>query len=286
MELEQVEPPAGPATKIVPHKLELKAFKCAQFASEETLCFEANLYVDGKKICRVNNDGHGGSNSWWFPKEQRDLEKEIEEYLKSLPADLSFTPGIAKGGGEPFTMAWDLEHAITHMAHQADQQNWWKRTLRNKTYLQWTNQEYEPGNWTYYQEGWGTRLRVFLDLKQAQKKQACLIKSIAMCATDDEDQILMKWLKADPATRRITAVRRRSWLPFDIEWEGYSDDTKCTIWMPLGMIRDADWTSARFAELTHAYGGMVLNGDWRGIRDSEPAEIWEMFRLLRKDWQI
>jgi hypothetical protein len=41
-------------------KIELKNIKHAAFASEETHCYSASLYVDGKKIGEVSNDGHGG----------------------------------------------------------------------------------------------------------------------------------------------------------------------------------------------------------------------------------
>ena len=41
-------------------KIELKAIQYAAFSSEETSCYNANLYVDGRKIGTVGNDGHGG----------------------------------------------------------------------------------------------------------------------------------------------------------------------------------------------------------------------------------
>ena len=41
-------------------KIELKAIQYAAFSSEETNCYTANLYIDGRKIGSVGNDGHGG----------------------------------------------------------------------------------------------------------------------------------------------------------------------------------------------------------------------------------
>lgn len=41
-------------------KIELKSIKYAAFASEETSCYSATLWVDGKKIGDVSNEGHGG----------------------------------------------------------------------------------------------------------------------------------------------------------------------------------------------------------------------------------
>jgi hypothetical protein len=41
-------------------KITLKNFKHAAFASQETYCFEATVYIDGKKAGIASNEGHGG----------------------------------------------------------------------------------------------------------------------------------------------------------------------------------------------------------------------------------
>jgi len=46
-------------------KITLKNFKHAEFASHETNCFEATVYLDGKKFGNVENDGHGGCSFFW-----------------------------------------------------------------------------------------------------------------------------------------------------------------------------------------------------------------------------
>jgi hypothetical protein len=43
-------------------KITIKNLKIAKFASEETLCFEATVYVDGKRSFTASNDGHGACN--------------------------------------------------------------------------------------------------------------------------------------------------------------------------------------------------------------------------------
>lgn len=43
-------------------KLELKNIQHAAFASEETNCYEATLYVDGKRFATVGNEGRGGAD--------------------------------------------------------------------------------------------------------------------------------------------------------------------------------------------------------------------------------
>mgnify|MGYP003120547717 CR=1 FL=1 len=44
--------------------VELKAFKHSAFASQETHCYEATVYFNGKRVGGVSNQGHGGSDSW------------------------------------------------------------------------------------------------------------------------------------------------------------------------------------------------------------------------------
>lgn len=65
-------------------KLELKAVKYSATFSEETSCFKANLYVDGKKVAYVENDGRGGCTYYnSFSKELRPKLEEAEAYAKT-----------------------------------------------------------------------------------------------------------------------------------------------------------------------------------------------------------
>lgn len=45
-------------------KITLKNLKYAAFASQETACFAATVYVDGKRLCTARNEGHGGGDSY------------------------------------------------------------------------------------------------------------------------------------------------------------------------------------------------------------------------------
>jgi len=56
-------------------KIELKNIKHYEGMSEETFCFEASLCVNGKKIGRVSNRGHGGGHIYDFRGESGDLDK-------------------------------------------------------------------------------------------------------------------------------------------------------------------------------------------------------------------
>lgn len=63
-------------------KIELKNVKYAEFASEETHCFEATVYLDGKRAGSVSNSGKGGCNDY----HPHQIEERINEYAKTLPA--------------------------------------------------------------------------------------------------------------------------------------------------------------------------------------------------------
>jgi hypothetical protein len=43
-------------------KLELKNISHYARGSEETPCYNATVYINGKKAVEVSNDGHGGSD--------------------------------------------------------------------------------------------------------------------------------------------------------------------------------------------------------------------------------
>lgn len=85
-------------------KLELKSIKHSAFASEETHCFQANLYVDGKVLADVSNNGRGGPDrvmphpkSKLTPNSFHDKVWEIGDYLTTLtiPQDLEDWVGDA-----------------------------------------------------------------------------------------------------------------------------------------------------------------------------------------------
>ena len=70
-------------------KLQLKAIKHTEWASEETHCYQASLYIDGKPVAIVSNDGHGGCDRDYdhpkFKGDYRATMKAVHEYFKSLP---------------------------------------------------------------------------------------------------------------------------------------------------------------------------------------------------------
>ena len=69
--------------------LEMKSIKHSQWASQETHCYTANVYLDGKPFAVVSNDGHGGCDyDYAHPKFKGDYRvtmKRVDDYFASLP---------------------------------------------------------------------------------------------------------------------------------------------------------------------------------------------------------
>tara|TARA_Y100000004_G_C8662623_1_gene305861 strand:+ start:20 stop:538 length:519 start_codon:yes stop_codon:yes gene_type:complete len=87
------------------NKIELKNISYYEQGSEETPCYNAIVYVNGKKLIDVGNDGHGGSDrqngyggySW------KEVEK-VDSWIKA-----NFPKGSFESGGETHYYDYDLE---------------------------------------------------------------------------------------------------------------------------------------------------------------------------------
>ena len=94
-------------------KIELKQIEFSERMSQETNCFTANLYIDGKLAGDASNQGHGGPTDYRsYTDEGRELIRKAEEYCKTLP------PETHTMGGETFTLDMDLENYIDNLLNQ------------------------------------------------------------------------------------------------------------------------------------------------------------------------
>lgn len=83
--------------------IELKNIKHMASLSEETNCYSATVYLDGKPVCDVSNHGHGGCDMQHW--RDRAAEATITAYFKSLPER---DTGMELHG-KPFMVQPDLE---------------------------------------------------------------------------------------------------------------------------------------------------------------------------------
>ena len=67
-------------------KLELKNIKFYESMSEETNCFQADLFINGKKIAYVKNSGQGGCTDYNVHDfKLQSVLREAEAYCNSMP---------------------------------------------------------------------------------------------------------------------------------------------------------------------------------------------------------
>lgn len=63
-------------------KIELKNIKYIEHMSEETNCFTASIYIDGKRAGDVSNRGQGASHDY----HPRDLWQKLNDHAQTLPS--------------------------------------------------------------------------------------------------------------------------------------------------------------------------------------------------------
>lgn len=68
-------------------RVELRKIKHATFASEETECFEAQVYINGVHYGSASNDGKGGCNMYHGVEQYRgdDLYDRLNAIAKTMP---------------------------------------------------------------------------------------------------------------------------------------------------------------------------------------------------------
>ena len=111
-------------------KIELKNIKYAEFSSEETNCYTATLYVNGKRFAIVSNEGRGGSDMQdpISPFTYKDLTKLQETIAKEYPKW-----GSEFGDGEEYDAT--LEIVCGDLMNQWHTDNDIKKTLKKISFV-------------------------------------------------------------------------------------------------------------------------------------------------------
>lgn len=106
-------------------KIELKNIKYSGFASEETHCYQASLYIDGEKWGLVGNDGHGGPD--YFHGDNGRTYSDIDRLNKAL-AEL---PPFQLEGSE-ITLPQDLELICGGLVNEYLREKDFARAIKSK----------------------------------------------------------------------------------------------------------------------------------------------------------
>jgi hypothetical protein len=114
-------------------KIELKALKYSDFASQETHCFQANIYIDGKMRGTADNDGRGGMTTirpW-------QLHNEIKLHTDKIP------PRIVKYGDTEMSLEASPDSYIDELVTLALHEKDLKRAMKTRILFTRENQVFE-----------------------------------------------------------------------------------------------------------------------------------------------
>ena len=114
-------------------KIELKALKYSDFASQETHCFQANIYIDGKMRGTADNDGRGGMTTirpW-------QLHNEIKLYTDKIP------PKVYTYGDQSMTLEASPDSYIDELVTLALHEKDLKRAMKTRILFTRGNQVFE-----------------------------------------------------------------------------------------------------------------------------------------------
>jgi hypothetical protein len=101
-------------------KFEVKNVKHAAFASEDTLCMECTLYVDGKRTGLCNNDGRGGETYIRPADTTPDTLERLKKAQAWVKANVPpVVTDMTNSDGTPFTYEKDLEAIVDELVCDA-----------------------------------------------------------------------------------------------------------------------------------------------------------------------
>ena len=117
-------------------KIELKSFKHAEFASHETHCYEATVYVDGKRAFYASNDGRGGAD-FYEPlhskrKDPKEARSEFDVVMAKIEAHCATLPKWGSEFAIEDNMDVDIEILIGDIINKKLTSKELKKSLKNK----------------------------------------------------------------------------------------------------------------------------------------------------------
>lgn len=118
-------------------RVTLKNLKYSDFASEETPCFEATIYVDGKRVGKAFNDGKGSAHRY----DPFSIEKALNEIAAALPP-----MDMSEYGMGPIQQDADL--MISCLVEDEVTRRKIARMTATNTYLRKPGEKYKKGEWT------------------------------------------------------------------------------------------------------------------------------------------
>jgi len=119
--------------------IEIKNLHYSAFASEETHCFEATVYVDGKRSFIAKNDGRGGCNDYHsFLKNTKDVG-DVYQIVDRINAELKAQGPVSgphkRNDGSEFYLYKDIDWVVNDLVNDALILKDMRRALKKIIYL-------------------------------------------------------------------------------------------------------------------------------------------------------
>ena len=124
-------------------KLEVKNVKIHDDISTDSMCFSASLYVDGKRVGTIRNDGRGGSNRYEFARGEYE---RIAEFVATLP-ELPLPENAAEWKKRIYPMQQDVDSVIEQLVIDFDERRRVARMTRKTTYFRVKGEKYPAREW-------------------------------------------------------------------------------------------------------------------------------------------
>ncbi|MBT7878091.1 MAG: hypothetical protein HN738_08415 [Gammaproteobacteria bacterium] len=124
-------------------KVELKNLKHSEFASRETNCFEATVWLNGKRAFFASNDGHGGAD-YYAPLENQE-RSEFNGLLNDLINHCLTLPKWGSEFGGEDSMDVTPEILIGNLVNDTLDTKKLKKSLKKKVLFINENGIYQTG---------------------------------------------------------------------------------------------------------------------------------------------
>ncbi len=148
-------------------KIEVKNVKVNQRLSEETTCFSATVYIDGKRAGEVGNHGHGGPNHYYFANQE--IYQRFEAFCKAMP------PHICSDGYE---LAMDADLYLDDLINEQAQQKHLKRLCKKETLFRLKDGKYQEDEWQTVKAPYSPKVQEYLDKKYGDRVSEILNKTV------------------------------------------------------------------------------------------------------------
>ena len=115
--------------------IELKKLKTHEDMSDETLCFSAEVWVDGRAIAYANNQGTGGENNYHVIPDMKPAWDKVLDHVKAQPAHEY----------QGITLPYSIDQLIDELIAKQEERKQLKRWCKTQTVFRLKGDQ--PGSW-------------------------------------------------------------------------------------------------------------------------------------------